>query len=34
MVALLEQELGRAAVKEMLPMQPGDVAETFADVAI
>ena len=32
MVAVLEQELGRAAVKEMLPMQPGDVTETFADV--
>ncbi|THD70222.1 MAG: NAD-dependent epimerase [Bradyrhizobium sp.] len=31
-VALLEKELGRAAVKEMLPMQAGDVAETFADV--
>ena len=31
-VALLEQELGRAAVKDMLPMQPGDVMETFADV--
>jgi len=31
-VALLEQELGREAIKEMLPMQPGDVAETFADV--
>ncbi|XIA64046.1 NAD-dependent epimerase [Bradyrhizobium sp. TZ2] len=32
-VAVLEQELGRAAVREMLPMQPGDVTETFADVA-
>jgi UDP-glucuronate 4-epimerase len=32
-VALLEQELGREAVKEMLPMQPGDVPETYADVA-
>ncbi|MCG6207752.1 NAD-dependent epimerase/dehydratase family protein [Rhodopseudomonas sp. HC1] len=31
-VALLEQELGRSAVKEMLPMQPGDVPATFADV--
>jgi UDP-glucuronate 4-epimerase len=31
-VAVLEQELGRAAVKEMLPMQAGDVTETFADV--
>jgi UDP-glucuronate 4-epimerase len=32
-VAVLEQELGRPAVREMLPMQPGDVTETFADVA-
>ncbi len=32
LVALLEKELGRAAVKDMLPMQPGDVTETFADV--
>ena len=31
-VGLLEKELGRTAVKEMLPMQPGDVLETFADV--
>lgn len=31
-VGLLEQELGRVAVKEMLPMQPGDVPATFADV--
>ena len=31
-VSLLEKELGRAAVKDMLPMQPGDVTETFADV--
>jgi UDP-glucuronate 4-epimerase len=31
-VSLLEKELGRAAIKEMLPMQPGDVMETFADV--
>jgi UDP-glucuronate 4-epimerase len=31
-VAVLERELGRAAVWEMLPMQPGDVTETFADV--
>ncbi len=33
LVTVLERELGRAAVKEMLPMQPGDVVETFADVA-
>ena len=31
-VKLLEQELGREAVVEMLPMQPGDVAETYADI--
>ncbi|QPF93946.1 NAD-dependent epimerase [Bradyrhizobium commune] len=31
-VSLLEQELGRTAIKELLPMQPGDVMETFADV--
>ncbi len=31
-VGLLEKELGREAVKDMLPMQPGDVMETFADV--
>ena len=28
----MEKELGREAVKEMLPMQPGDVMETFADI--
>jgi UDP-glucuronate 4-epimerase len=32
MVTLLEKELGRPAIKDMLPMQPGDVTETFADV--
>ena len=31
-VALLEKQLGRVAVKHMLPIQPGDVTETFADV--
>ncbi|WP_035678547.1 NAD-dependent epimerase/dehydratase family protein, partial [Bradyrhizobium liaoningense] len=31
-VGLLERELGRTAIKELLPMQPGDVRETFADV--
>jgi UDP-glucuronate 4-epimerase len=30
-VALLEKELGRKALKDMLPMQPGDVMETYAD---
>jgi UDP-glucuronate 4-epimerase len=32
-VALPENELGREAVEDMLPMQPADVTETFADVA-
>jgi UDP-glucuronate 4-epimerase len=31
-VALLEKELGRPAVKDMMPMQAGDVTQTFADV--
>ena len=31
-VALFEQELGRTAQKEFLPMQPGDVLETYADI--
>jgi UDP-glucuronate 4-epimerase len=31
-VSLIEQELGRTARKELLPMQPGDVPETFADI--
>jgi len=31
-VAVLEKELGREAVKGMLPIQPGDVTETFADI--
>jgi len=33
LVSLLEQEFGRTAIKEMLPMQPGDVEATYADVA-
>jgi UDP-glucuronate 4-epimerase len=31
-VGLLEQALGKKAVREMLPMQPGDVPATYADV--
>jgi UDP-glucuronate 4-epimerase len=31
-VSILEKELGVKARKEMLPMQPGDVVETFADI--
>jgi len=30
-VALLEQALGREAIKQFEPMQPGDVVETAAD---
>lgn len=31
-IRLLEEALGREAVKEFLPMQPGDVEATYADV--
>ena len=31
-VSLLEKEFGRSAAKEMLPMQPGDVPATSADI--
>ncbi len=31
-VSLLEKEFGKAAEKEMLPMQPGDVEATYADI--
>jgi UDP-glucuronate 4-epimerase len=31
-VGLIEQEMRRIAIKEMLPMQPGDVPETYADI--
>jgi UDP-glucuronate 4-epimerase len=32
MIALLERALGRSAVQTLLPMQPGDVPETSADI--
>jgi UDP-glucuronate 4-epimerase len=32
LIEVLERNLGRTAVKQMLPMQPGDVPATFADV--
>lgn len=32
-IALLEQKLGRKAKVELLPMQPGDVAATWADTS-
>lgn len=31
-IATLEQALGKTAIKNMLPMQPGDVVSTYADV--
>lgn len=31
-VSLIEKEFGRSAIREMLPMQPGDVPATYADV--
>ena len=33
MIALLEEACGRKAEMELLPMQPGDVPETYADIA-
>ena len=33
LVGLLERETGRKAQTHLAPMQPGDVAETFADIA-
>jgi len=32
MIALIEQACGRSAERLMLPMQPGDVRDTFADI--
>ena len=32
-VSLLEKEFGRSVEKQMLPMQPGDVPATYADIA-
>ena len=32
MIELLEGCLGRTAEKRMLPMQPGDVVETYAEI--
>ncbi len=33
LVGLLEQECGRPAIVELAPLQPGDVPETYADIA-
>jgi UDP-glucuronate 4-epimerase len=32
MIGILEAALGRTAEKNMLPLQPGDVPESFADI--
>jgi len=32
-IGLMEKSMGAAAIKEMLPMQPGDVFETYADTS-
>lgn len=32
MISIIEKELGKETKKEMLPMQPGDVPESFADI--
>jgi len=32
LIALIEEACGRPAIREMKPMQPGDVRETFADI--
>ena len=33
LIELLEQELGRKAERNLLPMQPGDVPATFAEIS-
>jgi UDP-glucuronate 4-epimerase len=33
MIALLEQACGRVAEKRLLPLQAGDVRDTFADIS-
>ena len=32
-IEAIEEALGSKAEKELLPLQPGDVADTFADVS-
>ena len=32
-VRLIEKAIGKPAMRELLPMQPGDVPETYADSA-
>jgi UDP-glucuronate 4-epimerase len=32
-IDVLEREIGKPAIRKEMPMQPGDVLETFADVS-
>lgn len=34
LISVLEEEMGIKAVKRMLPMQPGDVLDTYADIGL
>ena len=33
LIALIEAACGKTAIRQMMPMQPGDVRETFADIS-
>jgi UDP-glucuronate 4-epimerase len=33
MIAIIEEACGRTAEKRLLPMQPGDVRDTYADIS-
>ncbi len=33
MIALIEQACGREAIRNLMPMQPGDVRDTYADIS-
>jgi UDP-glucuronate 4-epimerase len=33
MIAVLEKAVGKTAIKQFEPMQPGDVKDTFADIS-
>ena len=33
LIGLIEQACGKSAIRQMMPMQPGDVRETFADIS-
>ena len=33
-IEVLEEALGKKAIREMLPLQPGDIPNTFADVSM